>query len=53
MKKKFGEPKMNLIGKFLIGAIFFFSVGCSDDQNNDAVETEEHHETEEIGRAHV
>ncbi|HCY75091.1 MAG TPA: efflux transporter periplasmic adaptor subunit [Ignavibacteriales bacterium] len=51
MKKKFGEPKMNLIGKFLIGAIFFFSVGCSDDQNNDAVETEEHHETEEHSEA--
>lgn len=47
MKKKFGEPKMNLIGIFLIGAIFFFSVGCSDDQNNDAVNTDEHNETEE------
>ncbi len=47
MKKKFGEPKMNLIGIFLIVAISFFSTGCSDDQNNDAVNTEEHNETEE------
>ena len=38
---------MNLIGIFLIVLIFFFSVGCSDEQNNDAVNTEEHNETEE------
>ena len=47
MKKKFGEPKMNLIGIFPIVAIFFFSVGCSDEQHNDTVDTEEHNVTEE------
>ena len=51
MKKNFGEPKMNLIGIFLIVTIFFFSVGCSDDQNNDAVNKEEHNETEEHSEA--
>lgn len=38
---------MKLIGIFLITALMFFIAGCSDEQNNDAVKTEEHNETEE------
>ena len=47
MKKKIGVTQMKLIALFLVSVLMVFIVGCSDGQNDDAVNTEEHNETEE------
>ncbi len=46
MNKKFGESKMKSFGIILTAALMYFIAGCSDEQNNDAVNKEEHNVTE-------
>ena len=47
MNKNFGELMMKLIRIFLTATFIFLIYGCSDEQNNNAANTEKHNETEE------